>query len=49
MQSNNKDIRLTQVHNQPQTRIHGEVRGTLQLTAASDDDKDASRFDLACP
>ena len=49
MQSNKKDIRLTQVHNEPQTHIHGEVRGILQLTAASDDDKDASRLDLACP
>ena len=49
MQSNKKDIRLTQVHNEPQTHIHGEVRGILQLTVASDDDKDASRLDLACP
>ena len=26
-----------------------EESGILQLTAASDDDKDASRLDLACP
>ena len=49
MQSNKKDIRLTQVHNQPQLIYMEKLRGTLQLTAASDDDKDASRLDLACP